>query len=217
MVLDHVFMKIIVYSVHHGRPSPTLRSCFLYWQNHWVPLLGASASGHAWSEHTQLLPGSINIFFHYRSRQVRHSVFKMAADLEIFKCLYLFSFTSYGLITGLADFFTERCYWYLQHALNHYLKAAPLWSKSLISPIFLLFYLSFYFHLSSSSQAIPVLLEPLELLFHSSSALGLKMYNDRVKRRKKTFSAYESHCCDSAWLCGLTPFPLLLTSYAWIH
>ena len=51
----------------------------------------------------------------------------MAADLEIFKRLYLFSLTSYGLITGLADFsFTERCYWYLQSALNPCLKAAPL-------------------------------------------------------------------------------------------
>ena len=43
----------------------------------------------------------------------------MAADLEIFKRLYLFSLTSYGLITGLADFpFTERCYWCLQSTLN---------------------------------------------------------------------------------------------------
>ena len=51
----------------------------------------------------------------------------MAADLEFFKRLYLCSLTSYGLITGLADFsFTERCYRYLQSALNPCLKAAPL-------------------------------------------------------------------------------------------
>ena len=51
----------------------------------------------------------------------------MAADLENFKHLYLFSLTSYGLITGLADFsFTEQCYWYLQSTLNTCLKAAPL-------------------------------------------------------------------------------------------
>ena len=31
----------------------------------------------------------------------------------------------------------------------------------------------------------------------SSSALGSRMCNDRVKRRKKTFSAYEFHGCDS--------------------
>ena len=83
----------------------------------------------------------------------------MAADLEIFKRLYLFSLTSYGLITGLADFsFTERCYWYLQSTLNTCLKAAPL---SVEKPDF---FLSFFFHLSSSSQAIPVLSEPLELV-----------------------------------------------------
>ena len=51
----------------------------------------------------------------------------MAADLETFKRLYLCSLTSYGLITGLADFsFTERCYWYLQSALKPCLKAASL-------------------------------------------------------------------------------------------
>ena len=51
----------------------------------------------------------------------------MAADLEIFKRLYLFSLTSHGLITGLADFsFTERCYWYLQSVLNPCLTPAPL-------------------------------------------------------------------------------------------
>ena len=86
----------------------------------------------------------------------------MAADLEIFKRLYLFSLTSYGFITGLADFsFTERCYWYLQSALNPCLKAAPLSVEKPDFPDFLLF-LSFF--LSSSSQASPVLSEPLELV-----------------------------------------------------
>ena len=92
----------------------------------------------------------------------------MAADLEIFKRLYLFSLTSYGLITGLADFsFTERCYWYLQSALNPCLTAAPLSVEKPDFPDFLLQILSFFlsfFHLSSLSQAIPVLSEPLELV-----------------------------------------------------
>ena len=94
----------------------------------------------------------------------------MAADLEIFKRLYLCSLTSYGLITGLADFsFTERCYWYLQRALNPCLKAAPLSVEKPDFPDFfqILFLLSFFlsfFHLSSSSQAIFVLPEPLELV-----------------------------------------------------
>ena len=74
----------------------------------------------------------------------------MAADLEIFKCLYLFPLTSYDLITGLADFFTERCYWYLQSALNPCLKATPLSVEKPDFPDFLeILFLSSFFHLSS--------------------------------------------------------------------
>ena len=85
----------------------------------------------------------------------------MAANLEIFERLYLCSLTSYGFITGLADFsFTERCYWYLQSALNPCLKAAPL---SVEKPDFL--QILFLFFLSTSlRQAIPVLPEPFELV-----------------------------------------------------
>ena len=83
--------------------------------------------------------------------------FKMAADLEFFKHLYLCSLTSYGLITGLADFsFTEQCYWYLQSALNPCLKAAPLSVEKPDFPDFLqILFLSL-------RRAIPVLSEPLE-------------------------------------------------------
>ena len=91
----------------------------------------------------------------------------MAANLEILKRLYLCSLTSYSLITGFVDFsFTERCYWYLQSALNPSLTAAPLSVEKSDFPYFLqiIFLLSF-FHLSSSSQAIPVLSRPLELVF----------------------------------------------------
>ena len=89
----------------------------------------------------------------------------MAANLEIFKRLYLCSLTSYGLITGFADFsFTERCYWYLQSALNPCLTAAPLLVKKPDFPDFLqiLFLLSFF--LLSLRRASPVLSEPLELV-----------------------------------------------------
>ena len=92
----------------------------------------------------------------------------MAADLETFKRLYLFSLTSHGLITGLADFsFTERCYWYLQSILNPCLTPAPLSVKKPDFPDFLLLFLSFllsFFHLSSLRQASPVLSEPIELV-----------------------------------------------------
>ena len=92
----------------------------------------------------------------------------MAADLEIFKRFYLFSLTSHSLITGLADFsFTEQCYWYLQSVLNPCLTPAPLSVEKPDFPDFLLFlsfFLSFIFHLSSSSQAISVLSVPLELV-----------------------------------------------------
>ena len=68
----------------------------------------------------------------------------MVADLYIFKCLHLFSLTSYGLITGLADFpFTERCYWYLQSALNLCLKAAPFMVEKPDFPDFLILFFFF--------------------------------------------------------------------------
>ena len=90
----------------------------------------------------------------------------MAADLEILKRLYLCSLTSYGLITGFADFsFTEQCYWYLQSALNPCLTAVPLSVEKPDFPDFIqiIFLLSF-FHLSSLRRASPVLSEPLELV-----------------------------------------------------
>ena len=89
----------------------------------------------------------------------------MAADLEIFERLYLCSLTSYGFITGFADFsFTERCYWYLQSALNPCLKAAPLSVKNPDFFRFFFFFLSFFLSTSSLRRASPVLPEPLELV-----------------------------------------------------
>ena len=89
----------------------------------------------------------------------------MVVDLEIFKRLYLCSLTSYGLITGLADFpFTKQCYWYLQSALNPCLTVVPLSVEKPDFPDFLLLFLLSFFHLSSLRRAIPVLSEPLELV-----------------------------------------------------
>ena len=86
---------------------------------------------------------------------------KMVADLQIFKCLHLFSLTSYGLITGLADFpFTERCYWYLQSALNLSLKAAPLFVKKPDFPDFLILFF------------VTVLSEPRVIFFTVLQCLG---------------------------------------------
>ena len=90
----------------------------------------------------------------------------MAADLEFFKRLYLCSLTSYGLITGLADFsFTERCCWYLQSTLNPCLKAASLSVEKPDFPDFLQILFLSFFHLSSLRRASPVLSEPFELVF----------------------------------------------------
>ena len=114
----------------------------------------------------------------------------MAADLEIFKRLYLFSLTSHGLITGLADFsFTERCYWYLQSVLNPCLTPAPL---SVEKPDFhdflLLLFLSFYFHLSSLRRASPVLSEPFELVFSQFfSAWVEDVQRQGQKKKEDTF------------------------------
>ena len=69
----------------------------------------------------------------------------MVVYLEIFKSLYLCSLTSYGPMTGLADFsFTKRCYLYLQSALNPCIKLLRYRSKSLISVIFFFFFSSFF-------------------------------------------------------------------------
>ena len=58
---------------------------------------------------------------------------------------YLCSLTSYGLITGLADFFTERCYWYLQRSLNACCRVTPKWVENPNLADFLLLFLSFIF------------------------------------------------------------------------
>ena len=123
----------------------------------------------------------------------------MAADLEIFKRLYLCYLTSYGLITGFADFsFTERCYWYLQSALNPCLTATPLSVEKPDFPDFLLlFLLSFFFHLSSLRRASPVLSEPLELVSSRFFSAWVEDVQRQGQRRKETFSADEFHGCDS--------------------
>ena len=110
----------------------------------------------------------------------------MAADLEIFKRLYLCSLTSYGLITGLADFsFTEQRYWYRQSTLNPCLKAAPLSVQKPDLPEFLLSLLSFYFHLSPSSQAISVLPEPLELVSSQFFSAWVKDVQRQCQKKKE--------------------------------
>ena len=110
----------------------------------------------------------------------------MAADLEIFKRLYLFSLTSHGLITGLADFsFTERCYWYLQSVINPCLTPVPLSVEKPDFPDFLL---------SSSSQAISVLSEPLELVSSQFFSAWVEDVQRQGQKKKEDISAYEFHC-----------------------
>ena len=108
----------------------------------------------------------------------------MAANLEIFKRSYLFSLTSYSLITGLADFsFTERCYWYLQSALNPCLKAAPLSFEPILTN-FLQILFSF-FHLSSLRRAIPVLSEPLELVSSQFFSTWVENVQRQCQKKKE--------------------------------
>ena len=114
----------------------------------------------------------------------------MAADLEIFKRLYLCSLTSYGFITVLADFsFTERCYWYLQSALNPCLKAAPLSVEKPNFPDFLLLFLLSlflsFFHLSSLRRAIPVLQEPFELVSSQFFSAWVKDVQRQGQKKKE--------------------------------
>ena len=122
----------------------------------------------------------------------------MAADLEIFKHLYLFSLTSYGFITGSADFpFTERCYWYLQSALNPCLTAAPLSVEKPDFPDFLQILFLSFFHLSSLRRASPVLSEPLELVSSQFFSAWVKDVQRQGQKKKEDISAYEFHGCDS--------------------
>ena len=134
---------------------------------------------------------------------MRGGVFKMAADLEIFKRLYLLSLTSYGLITGLADFsFTEQCYCYLQNALNPCLKAAPLSVEKPDFPDFLqiLFLLSSFFF--QPSYPCPVRASRVSF-FTVLQRLG----QGCAKEERRHFLLMNF----MPWLCGLTPFKLLLT------
>ena len=110
----------------------------------------------------------------------------MAADLEIFKRLYLFSLTSYSLITSLSEFsFTERCYWYIQSALNPCLKAALLSVKKPHFPDFLqILFLSFFLLSTSLRRAIPVPSEPLELV--SSQFFSAWVEDMQRQGQKKT-------------------------------
>ena len=111
----------------------------------------------------------------------------MVADLEIFKHLHLFPLTSYGLITGLTDFsFTERCYWYLQSALNPCLKAAPLSVEKPDFPNFLqILFLSFFLSTSSLRRAIPVLQEPLELVSSQFFSAWVKDVQRQGQKKKE--------------------------------
>ena len=110
----------------------------------------------------------------------------MAADLEIFKHLYLFSFTSYGFITGLADFsFTERCYWYLQSSLNPCLTAVPLSVEKPDCPDFLqILFLSFFLLSTSLRRASPVLSEPLELVSSQFFSAWVKDVQRQGQKKK---------------------------------
>ena len=133
----------------------------------------------------------------------------MAADLEISKRLYLFSLTSHGLITGLADFsFTEQCYWYLQSALNPCLKAAPLSVEKPDFPDFLqiLFLLSFFlsFFLSSfffqPSYPCPIKASWVSF-FTVLQHLGRGCATTRSKEETRHFYAYEFMVVTAvAWL-----------------
>ena len=126
-------------------------------------------------------------------------IFQNGGQFGNFQML-LSTLSSYGLITGFADFFTEWCYWYLQSVLNHCPKAAPLLVENQISLIFFFF---FFFHLSSLRQAIPVLSEPLELVSSQFFKAWVEDVQRKGHKKKEDIFCWWISC---AWLCGLTPF-----------
>ena len=147
-------------------------------------------------------------------------IFQNGSWFGKFKRLHLFFLTSYGLITGLADFpFTEQCYWYLQSALNCCLKAAPLSVEKPNFPDFLFLLLIFlsFFHLSSLRRAIPVLSEPLELVSSQFFSAWVEDVQRQGQKKKEDIFCWWISWLWQPWLCGLTPFKLLLTWYAWIQ
>ena len=115
------------------------------------------------------------------------------------KLISLLSYILYGLITGLADFFTEQCYWYLQSALNPYLKAAPLLVKKPDFPDFILFLLSFFLLSFFFKMSYPCdLSEAFELV---SSHLGQGCATTGSKEGG-IFCLWVSWLWQLLWLCS---------------
>ena len=83
-------------------------------------------------------------------------------------------------------------------------------------PNFLLLFLSF-FHLSSLRRAMPVLQEHFELVSSQFFSAWVKDVQRQGQKKKENILYWWISWLWQPWLCGLTPFKLLLTWYAWIQ
>ena len=79
------------------------------------------------------------------------------------------------------------------------------------------FFLSFYFHLSSLRRASPVLSEPFELVSSQFFSAWVEDVQRQGQKKKEDIFCWWISWLWQPWLCGLTPFKLLLTWYAWIQ
>ena len=81
--------------------------------------------------------------------------------------------------------------------------------KSPIWPIF--------FHLSFSSQVIPVLSKPYELVSSQFFSAWVEDVQWHSQKKKEDIFCWWINGCDRACLCGLMPFKLVLTWCTWIQ
>ena len=143
-----------------------------------------------------------------------HWFFKMVANLEFFKSLYHFSLTPYTAFNWLSWLLLH---WAMLLVPSEHSKPLPK-SHSIISQkAWFEWFFLFFFHLSPSSQAIPVLSEPLELVSSQFSIVWVEMGNKRNNKRKEDIFCWWIHGCESMWLCVLMPFKLVCTWCAWIQ
>ena len=107
-------------------------------------------------------------------------------------------------------------YWAMLLVFTECSKLLPI-SRSIIGqkarfPRFSSF--SFFFHLSSLRWAIPVLQEPFELVFSRFFSAWVEDVQRQGQKKKEDIFCWWISWLWQPWLCGLTPFKLLLTWYA---
>ena len=132
-------------------------------------------------------------------------------------------FGNFQALISLLPYFPQPCNW-LSWLLLHWamLMVPSERSKPLPKSRFIIgrkawfprFSSFSFFHLSSLRRAIPVLSEPLELVFSQFFSAWVEDLQQQGQKKKEDIFCW---WISQPWLCGLMPFKLLLTWYAWIQ